>query len=300
MDSPTINLMTLMRERVLALCAEGNLDEALHAANASVEKAQQLLSPDFDTIDAFASALEVRADLTRQMGLLEGARDDYKQAIDQLDNRPDRFDQLGRLHAGLGAVYDADGKPERAAELWEQAMRYFEKADPPLPLDVAAMANNLAFLKKAQGDMEIAESHFLKALEILHNTLGPDHEETASVSNNLGALYHAAGYHEQAREMHMMALEARRKSLGDNHPDTAQSHNNLALAMLETGDRAWARRHFEKALLAFEQLGPECAADLDATASNYCSFLRGEGEEQLASIIEGRVHRVLEACAAKA
>ncbi len=293
MDSPTNTLMTLLRERVHALCAEGNLDEALHAATAAVEKSQQTLSQDFGTIDAFASALEVRADLLRQMGMLGEARDDYKQAIDQLDNRPDRFDQLGRLCAGLGAANDAAGKTERAVELWEQAMQYFEKADPPLLLDVAAMANNIAFLKKAEGNMDVAESHFLKALEILHTVLGPDHEETAAVSNNLGALYHAAGYHEQAREMHMMALEARRKTLGDNHPDTAQSHNNLALAMLETGDRAWARRHFEKALLAFEQLGPECAADLDATASNYCEFLRSEGEEQLAALIEGRVQAVL-------
>lgn len=296
MDSPTNTLMTLLRERVHTHCAEGNLDEALHAANAAVEKAQQLLSPDLDTIDAFASALEVRGDLLRQMGMPDEARDDYKQAIDQLDSRPDRFDQLGRLCAGLGAVNDYIGKPERAVELWEQAMQYFEKADPPLLLDVAAMANNIAFLKKAEGNLDAAESNFLKALEILHNVLGPDHEETASVSNNLGALYHAAGYHEQAREMHMMALEARRKTLGDNHPDTAQSHNNLALAMLETGDRAWARRHFEKALLAFEALGPECAADLDATASNYCEFLRSEGEEQLAALIEGRVQALLGTC----
>jgi hypothetical protein len=89
--------------------------------------------------------------------------------------------------------------------------------------------------------------------------------------------------------MHMMALEARRKNFGEDHPDTAQSHNNLALALLNTGDRAWARRHFEKALHAFEVLGGEFQSDLEAVSSNYCEFLRTEGETVLADRIEAQV-----------
>jgi hypothetical protein len=91
----------------------------------------------------------------------------------------------------------------------------------------------------------------------------------------------------------MMALETRRELFGENHPDTAQSHNNLALALLQTGDRAWARRHFEKALAGFEQLGPAYAQDLEAVASNYCDFLREEGDGSLAELIAGRVQAVL-------
>ena len=160
-------------------------------------------------------------------------------------------------------------------------------------MDVAALANNLGFLAKAAKDLDAAESYFLKALEILHEHLGQDHEETAAVSNNLGALYLAAKYHEQAREMHMMALEARRKLFGEEHPDTAQSHNNLALALLETGDRSWARRHFEKSLSGFEALGANYADDLEAVASNYCGFLREEGENAQAELIGQRVRSVL-------
>ena len=96
----------------------------------------------------------------------------------------------------------------------------------------------------------------------------------------------------------MIALETRRNMLGEEHPDTAQSHNNLALALLNTGDRSWARRHFEKALAGFEALGPEYLEDLEAVASNYCDFLREEGETQLAEVIAGRVNEVVEAQAA--
>ncbi|KAB2641827.1 MAG: tetratricopeptide repeat protein [Verrucomicrobia bacterium] len=293
MDAPTTNLISILRERLKTLRDSGNLQEALHAASAAVEKTQQTLGPNLDSIDAFANALEMRGDVLRELAEYVAACDDYHQAIDQLDNRPDRLDQIGRLHAALGAAHDALDNPARAADHWREAMNCFERHEPPLLLDVAALANNLGFLAKATNDLDTAESYFLKALEILHAQLGQDHEETAAVSNNLGALYLAAKYHEQAREMHMMALETRRKLFGDEHPDTAQSHNNLALALLETGDRSWARRHFEKALAGFEGLGADYADDLEAVTSNYCEFLRDEGEVAQADLIAQRLRKVL-------
>jgi tetratricopeptide (TPR) repeat protein len=293
MDSPTATLIGILKDRVETLRAAGDLDEALHAATAAVEKAQQKLGPNLDSIDAFASTLEIRGDIFRELGDFEAACEDYRQGIDQLQDRPDQFALIGRLHAGLGAAHDALGREEKAAEHWLKAVDFFERHEPPLLLDVAAMANNLGFLYKAAGDLDAAETHFLRALEITHSQLGQENEQTATVSSNLGALYQAAGFHEQSREMHMMALETRRNLLGEEHPDTAQSHNNLALALLNTGDRSWARRHFEKALEGFEALGPEYSQDLEAVASNYCDFLREEGEVQLAEVIAGRVGEVL-------
>ncbi|GAA5129520.1 tetratricopeptide repeat protein [Luteolibacter yonseiensis] len=293
MDSPTATLIGILQDRVESLRDAGNLNEALHAASAAVEKTQQSLGPDLDSIDAFASALEIRGDIQRELGKFEEARDDYRQAIDQLQDRPDRFDQVGRLHAALGAAYDGLGIEARAVNHWQKAIEFFEKNDPPLLLDIATISNNLGFITKANGDLDTAESHFLRALEISHSQLGQEHEQTATVSSNLGALYQAAGFHEQSREMHMIALETRRNLLGEEHPDTAQSHNNLALALLNTGDRSWARRHFEKSLSGYEALGPEYADDLEAVAGNYCDFLREEGEAQLADVIAGRVREVL-------
>ena len=293
MDSPTATLIGILQDRVESLRAAGDLDEALHAASAAVEKCQQSLGPNLDSIDAFASTLEIRGDIHRELGNYALACDDYRQALDQLENRPDQFGQIGRLHAGLGAAYDGLGRQDKAGQHWHQAIDSFERHEPPLMLDIMAMANNLGFLYKAAGELDAAETQFLRALEIVHSQLGQEHEKTATVSSNLGALYQTAGFHEQSREMHMMALETRRKLLGEEHPDTAQSHNNLALALLSTGDRSWARRHFENALAGFEALGPEYHGDLEAVASNYCDFLREEGETQLADLIAGRVQEVI-------
>ena len=293
MNSPTATLIGILQDRIEALRADGNLNEALHAATAAVEKSQQSLGPNLDSIDAFASALEIRGDIHRELGNFELSREDYRQAIDQLQERPDRFDQIGRLHAGLGAAYDGLGREEQAVAHWENSIDCFERHEPPLLLDIAAIANNLGFIAKAAGDLDTAESYFLRALEILHAQLGQEHEQTATVSSNLGALYQAASFFEQSREMHMIALETRRRLLGEEHPDTAQSHNNLALALLDTGDREWARKHFEKALTGYEALGYTYATDLEAVSSNYCEFLREEGETQLAEDITGRVYEVI-------
>ena len=293
MDTPTANFVQLMQQRIEKLRNEGDLHEALHAANAMVDKCQQALGPDLDTIDAFVAGLETRAGLHIELGNYQDAADDAKQAIDQLDSRPDKIAELGRLYALLGAAYDGQDRPERVIDAWQKAVVYFEKHDPPMLMDVAAMTNNLGFTAKAGGDLDSAEDFFLRSLQIMHSEVGQKHPETASVSNNLGAVYLAAGYLDQAREMHMMALETRRELFGENHPDTAQSHNNLALALLKTGDRAWARRHFEKALEGFEALGTAYADDLESVASNYTDFLRDEGEAYLADVIARRVLELL-------
>jgi tetratricopeptide (TPR) repeat protein len=294
MDKPTANFIQIMRERVFTLRELGDLGEALHAAHALVDKCQQMLSSDLETIDAFVAGLEVRAGIYMDLQAYDEALEDAKHAIDQLDGRKDRLDQLGRLYALLGAAYDGLGRYDRVITSWEKAVDCFERHDPPMMMDIAAITNNLGFTAKSAGNLDAAEDYFLKSLEIMHSVVGPKHSETAAVSNNLGAVYLAAGYLEQAREMHMMALETRRELFGDQHPDTAQSHNNLALAMLETGDRDRARKHFEMALESFESLGKEYADDLDAVASNFCDFLRDQNDEKLADIIGARVKARLE------
>jgi tetratricopeptide (TPR) repeat protein len=289
MDSAVSHLIHVLRDRVDAFVAEGNHAEAIHAATAAVEKATQALSSDLDSIDEFASALEIRGELYRQLGRMEEARNDLKDALDQLEDRPDRQALVAKLTASLGAVHDSLGNTERAAELWHQALILCESADPPLLLDAAIIANNLAYVKKADGDFDAAENHLLKALEISHRELGPEHEQTAVVSNNLGALYHRAGHHEQAREMHLMALEARRKALGPEHPDTAQSYNNLALSLIETGDGPKASEHFQTAVDILEPLGAEYRDELEAVIENFCDFLRSQDQEEAALALEKRL-----------
>ncbi len=294
MESTASTSLRSLQDRVNSLRAAGNLDEALKAATELVDQAKHNLdTTKLSTVDFLANALEIRGDVNLEIGTYNASCKDYEEAIEKLQNRIECFPQIGRLHATMGSAYDALGFEEKAVTNWSKATDYFERCNPPLLLDVAAMANNLGFTAKAEGDLENAEAYFFKALQICNSQLGQEHEQTATISSNLAALYQTAGYYEKSREMHMMALETRRKLLGEDHPDTAQSHNNLALALLNTGDRSWARRHFEKSLMGFEALGTQCADDLEAVAANYCDFLHQEGEGYLADVITERVRGVL-------
>lgn len=293
MDSSKLTLITILRERVGELCNDGNYWEAMHAANAAVERAEQELSMDLDSIEVFALTLELRGDLYRIIGELENARDDYRHGLDQLDGRLELSMPIGRLHAALGAVHDELGNAERAIHHWDLAVSYFEKTSPPASLDIAALLNNIASLKKSLSDVDGAENCLLKALEILHHELGKDHEETACVCNNLGALYQHSGFHEQAREMHLMALQTRRKLFGEYHQDIAQSYNNLALALMQTGDTEMAQEHFETALQILTECGPDAQDELISVSENYLDFLRRDGSSDDINHVEERVKSTL-------
>lgn len=293
MDSSKLTLINILRDRVGELCEQGNYAEAMHAAHAAVEKAEMELSSDLENREVFALTLEVRGDLYRQTGELENARDDYRQALDQLDSRLDRCMQNGRLHADLGSVHDELDSLERAVHHWEVAISFFEKETPPAYLEIAALSNNIASLKKAMGDTDGAENYLLKALEILHRELGSHHDETACVCNNLGALYQLSGYHEQAREMHLMALEARREIYGEAHVDTAQSYNNLALALMHTGDPELAKSHFESAIYSLSDCGPEAQEELVSISQNYIEFLQIGGSNDHVQQVKKRVEKTL-------
>ena len=67
MDSPTATLIGILKDRVESLRAAGDLKEALHAANATLQKTQQALGPNLDSIDAYASALEISGDSHREL-----------------------------------------------------------------------------------------------------------------------------------------------------------------------------------------------------------------------------------------
>lgn len=289
MNSSNQNLVRMLRDRVDQLIAAGNHEEAIHAANALVDKAQQSLSTDQESIDFFVESLELRGELFQRIHQWDNAIEDYLQAIDQLDNRPEESLHIGRLCATLGAIYDQRGEDNEASQLWQQAMDLFEANDPPARLDAAVIANNLGFLKKSAGEIEAAENHFLKALEIFHEEYGLQHEETATLSNNLGALYHQSGYFEQAREMHRIALDTRRQLFGEIHSDTAQSYNNLALAMIETGDTQQALEYFQNSFRALEQLGEDFRDDLEAVGTNYSHYLRAHGDQDTANYVDKRI-----------
>ncbi len=293
MDSKTETQLKELLQKVDTLQSSGQLLEAIHAATDYLEKCQELPEGESAKNQLTGNILEKRGDLLRLSDAHEQACDDYILAIEKLADCEKNLIQLGRLHAGLGAAYVAIGENEHAARQWERSIECFETHQPPSPLDVASMANNFGFLKKAAGDYDAAENAFLKALEILHAELGETHEETATVAANLGELYQEAGHHEPAEKMHRIAVDARSAVFGEFHPDTAQSRAHLARVHLSSGDRTGARRLMEMAIHGYESVGREFYGELGNVAKAYCEILREDGELSMAEAITNRMRVML-------
>ena len=294
MQSGTANLLNMLQLRVKKFCEEGNWNQAMNAAVASVDKARRELSEDRESVEALAVSLEVHGDVLRQYGNLEDARLSYLESLELLANiEGDHNEQRARISASVAVVYDSDGNENEAIRFYKRAIQLFERIDPPALLDIADLCNNLAYLYKSQSDFDSAEDLYLKALQICHDILGPKDEETAAICNNIGALYLATGYYEQAREMQMMALEARRATIGDDHIETAQSHANLALSLCQTEELDGAKKHFEEALAIYEGQLEEAPMDYATVSSNYAEFLRIIGNEKAAVSIEKRAAKRL-------
>lgn len=293
MESGTANLLHMLEDRVRNLLDEGKIDEARHAAETAVEKARTSMSDDLYSEEELSLALEVQGDLFRQLGDYDDAMENYDEALSILSKGRNNEEAVGRVCASQAVIHDLEGRTMEAKSKYERSIACFERMSPPSLLDVADLSNNLAFIYEAEDNFDQAETLLLKALRISHETLGQEHEQTASICNNVGSLYFKADYLEQAREMHMMALETRTKLFGDHNLDTAQSHANLALVFVQSDDMDAAKRHFDRALDAYEGNIKECTAEYETVAANYVDVLNHIGEEKAAGAIEKRAAKAL-------
>lgn len=294
MDSGTVHLLDMLSERVIELVNKGEWDDATRSADAAVEKARQS-SEDGNESDivCLAATLEIKADLLRQQGHLEDSRVIYLEALELLKGDSHYTEMLARISASIGVLYDQVENDEEAIIYYERAIEMYERLDPPVPLDVADICNNLGFIYRSLGNMDTAETLLLKGLEICHNELGSKHEKTAILCNNVGALYLKSGYDEQAREMHTMALDARKFSLGEQHPDTAQSYSNLALSLAQIGETATARDYFQRALAIYEKHIKDEPDEYAVVAENYAEFLRSTSDTKASASVMKKAQKKL-------
>lgn len=290
MDSGTIHLIEMLSKRVLELANQGEWDEAIRSVDEAIERARE----SDGTVYQLAATVEVKADLLRQQGDLDGAMQGYIESLDLLNDSTEHAEMLGRINASVGVLYDKVEGDEEAIHYYEKSIAMYELVDPPMLPEIADICNNLGFIYRSLGDMDTAETLFIRGLEICHNELGAQHEKTAILYNNVGALYLKSGYDEQAKEMHSLALEARKVTLGENHPDTAQSYSNLALSLAQIGDKKAARDYFKRALSIYEKHIKSDWEDYAVVAENFAEFLRSISEEKASANLMKKAQKKLD------
>jgi tetratricopeptide (TPR) repeat protein len=89
----------------------------------------------------------------------------------------------------LGFLYASQGKLAEAEQMYQRALRGYEKARGPEHTSTLDTVNNLGNLYKNQGKLADAEQMYQRALRGYEKAWGPEHTPTLDTVNNLGAFY---------------------------------------------------------------------------------------------------------------
>ena len=171
---------------------------------------------------------------------------------------------LSRSFDKLGSLCLDQGKLKEAEEMYQRALRGYEKALGLEHTFTLAIVNNLGVLYQDQGKLKEAEEMYQRALRGYEKALGLEHTSTLAIVNNLGSLYQDQGKLKEAEEMYQRALSGTEKALGLEHTSTLDTVNNLGLLYRDQGKLKEAEEMYQRALKGTEKaLGLEHTSTLD-------------------------------------
>ncbi|KAI1317244.1 hypothetical protein F5Y16DRAFT_392874 [Xylariaceae sp. FL0255] len=131
------------------------------------------------------------------------------------------------IYGALGNLYSDQGKLREAEQMFQRALRGYEKALGPDHTSTLDSIHCLGSLYRDQGKLSEAEEMYQRALRGKEKALGPDHMSTLDTVNNLGNLYSDQGKLSEAEEIYQRALRGYEKALGPYHPRTQAILKNL-------------------------------------------------------------------------
>ncbi|NEO71716.1 MAG: tetratricopeptide repeat protein [Moorea sp. SIO3H5] len=180
----------------------------------------------------------------------------------------------------LGDLYEANGKYQKAKELYQQALKqteYFIKQDNILKAKVDFIKNNPVGLYEIIEQNQEAKNIYQQAKDYLL--------QVCVIQNNLAKIYETFRQDEKAENFYKEVLFLRKKLLGDQHLDVAISHNNLANIYFYKMKYQEAEKHYKQALEGYKpSLGSEhshVATTLCNLADMYCIQKKYKESEEL-------------------
>ena len=172
---------------------------------------------------------------------------DYQKAIKCLESSLDLMEgplkldtNLARCYNALGNCYYGLGRPEKALEFYNKALKMREElSGSDYHYDMPVYKNQIGTVHEDKGEYEEAVKCYKDALELLEELKCLGYEDEALFRRNLANVYVRQEKYKEAEEEAKKAFKIRLKILG-NHPDTVRSIFQLGViqANLETYDKA--------------------------------------------------------------
>jgi tetratricopeptide (TPR) repeat protein len=130
-------------------------------------------------------------------------------------------------------------------------------------IEVARTLTAIGNLQRARGDLQLALATHRQALAMDEVSFGRAHPAVARHHHNIAGVLRLMGRGGEAMKSYETSLDVSVAALGGDHTSVALTRNSMGLVLLDGGDVAGARAHFEAALAILERAGhPERAAVL--------------------------------------
>ena len=172
---------------------------------------------------------------------------DYHKAIERLESSLDimeselKFDTIvARCYNTLGNCYFGLGRPEKALEFYNKALKMREELSGcDYHYDMAVYRNQIGLVHEDKGEFKEAVECYKDALELLKQLKCLGSEDEALFRRNLANVYVRQEKYKEAEEEAKKAFKIRLEILG-NHPDTVRSIFQLGViqANLKAFDKA--------------------------------------------------------------
>lgn len=264
---------------------------------AAIERDQARIERDTaEEVTRFISDIFNEASPSRAKGAILTPVDLVDKGAERLkEELRDKPKVRANLHLTMGKVYSQLAEYEKAQDLLNQALPYYEGVDEPQKL--IEVLNELASLKRKMGRYQEALEYADKALALAranyqapHKFIGDglnqtgvilmklnrleeaqanlegsvnmmaklNEKERVSPLVNLASVYSARNLHEQAIESYQEAIVHLIEESGPNHPNVIVALNNLGLAQKSLMRYKNARETYDRALeLAVKTWGME-------------------------------------------
>ena len=172
---------------------------------------------------------------------------DYQKAIESLESSLDIMEgelkldtNLARCYNTLGNCYYGLGRPEKALEFYNKALKMREELSGcDYHYDMAVYRNQIGSVHEDKGEFKEAVECYKDALKLLKELKCLGNEDEALFRRNLANVYVRQEKYKEAEEEAKKAFKIRLEILG-NHPDTVRSIFQLGLiqANLKAYDKA--------------------------------------------------------------
>ncbi|RMF50981.1 MAG: hypothetical protein D6755_00385, partial [Anaerolineae bacterium] len=183
-------------------------------AHAHFSQAVALLEKCKPTLRQYVQAHTGMGDVLVFTGQYDEARTHYQHALQYLQSQPEAVRPLvlSILQRKVATTYERQGAYEQALSLLQQAEHTLNTTSELRPVERAQILEDVGWIYFRRGDLDNAENHLLRALELVQNSTA--YGVVASIYNRLGGVYFQKDDLEKALTYVTNSLELREK-IGD-------------------------------------------------------------------------------------